>query len=320
MITDHKLYKFKSIEKAYEEELKYITGRQNGTITSLKSQYEKLNKVYMDGFEWGWIVTIGGMSGSGKTAFLNSLETGFFENNINDFAVLNLNFEMLSRRLLGRKISSALNKSVRSIYSVDMQLSSPLLSHIGNMRNKLTNFDVTYVEEALTVDEIEDYIETFINIIKKRGKSKLVVTLDHALLVKNPTGLQERTLLNNLMKKINDIKKRHDIIFIILSQVNRSLEESDRITNPKLHYPRKADLFGSDALFQFSDAVMIFHRPEMLGITSYGVTGLETKEMVYIHNLKTRDGVPMISAFKSDLKNNKLIETNVSASSSNSWE
>ena len=310
---------FKTIDEAFDEELHYIEGRYKGDITSVRTPYKKLNDVYMDGFEWGWIITIGGMSGVGKTAFLNDLETGFFEENPNDFAVLNFNFEMQARRLMGRKISRNMNLTVKDVYSVGSKLSIPNLNHIKTLKNNLAKYDVTYVEKSLSINQIEEACYTFFKNHKlKTNKEKFIVTLDHTLLVKNPMNLDERIMLTKLIAKFNDMKKDHQVIFILLSQLNRGLESSERITNSKLHYPMKSDLFGSDAIYQGSDAVMLVHRPEILGITKYGPQGLPTKDIVYVHNIKTRDGVPKICTFGNDLKFNKLKEINVSTSNSNS--
>ena len=110
--------KIKSIKEAYSEALDYIKKRQSGELKSIKTPWNKFNSVYMNGLEWGWIITLAGMSGSGKTAFLNLLETSFDEfNKDHEIHVLNFNFEMQAYRLMTRKISRKINKSVKQIYS-----------------------------------------------------------------------------------------------------------------------------------------------------------------------------------------------------------
>ena len=113
--------KIKSFKEAAAEELKYMQMRKEGKITSLKTRWNKFNQVSMNGLEWGSITTIAGISGSGKTAILNEMETSLFElNPDDDFAVLSFNFEMVARRLVGRKISAKLNKTMKQLYSADM--------------------------------------------------------------------------------------------------------------------------------------------------------------------------------------------------------
>ena len=109
-------------------------------------------------------------------------------------------------------------------------------------------------------------------------------------------------------------KKRIPSTFIILSQLNRSIESTERRENSDMHYPIKADIFGADALYQFSDVVMVTHRPEMLGIRSYGPNRLPTQNLIYWHYLKVRDGDPCIAQMKNELHLNKVTEVDVEES------
>jgi len=295
----------KTVDIAIQEELDYIRGRKTGEITSVKCQYPAINSVYMDGFEWGWIVTIGGMSGSGKTSFMNSLEEGICGLNEN-VSVLSFNFEMLARRLIGRKISSITNLSVKQLYSADGVLSDDQWEHITKeVTPMLGKHDVTYTEYRQTVPEMIDTVKRFLD---KKAPNGVIVEVDHSLLVKRLRNANERDTLIDLTSEFNDLKKQYPkLLFFIVSQLNRDIEEDNRIINPNLHFPRKKDLFGSDSIFQICDGVMILHRPEMLGITYYGAKQWPVKDLVYLHHLKVRDGEPVINRFKNDLKHNKLL-------------
>lgn len=305
----------KSIAEAYQEELRYIKGRYTGEIKSAKTPWKTWNEIYTDGFEWGWIVTIAGLSGSGKTALLNILETQMFDSNPDqEIAVLSFNFEMLARRLVGRKISGLLKKSVRQIYSAEKEgnISEAEIDSLEkNVKDLITKYDISYVEMPGSVNEIAIAAEAFI--LAKQAKTpnvKVVVTLDHSILVKKLKG-SERDTLTELMACFNELKKQHpDTLFIVLSQLNRNIEKEERKKSygPEraLHYPQKSDIFGSEALYQFSDAVIVFHRPELLGITAYGPKGLTTKDIIYCHHLKARDGTPKITRFENKLSINSL--------------
>lgn len=50
-----------------EEAKDYIRKRANGEEKSLKVGSEKVNRAFMDGFDWNRIISIAGMPGSGKT-------------------------------------------------------------------------------------------------------------------------------------------------------------------------------------------------------------------------------------------------------------
>ena len=58
---------YKRIDKASGEILTYMDHRRQGLVKSLATRWTKLNQSIMGGLEWGTIVTIGGMSGSGKS-------------------------------------------------------------------------------------------------------------------------------------------------------------------------------------------------------------------------------------------------------------
>jgi hypothetical protein len=135
-----------------------------------------------------------------------------------------------------------------------------------------------------------------------------VITLDHSVLVE---GEEERKMLNELGKMATRVKKQYPVIIIILTQMNRSLEDTVR-TNPGTigNYPKKADIFGADALFQHSDMVIILHRPSMLNIPYYGpLEYIVHPDLIFAHFLKVRNGTPDVGFFKADFQNMRFLET-----------
>ena len=93
-------------------------------------------------------------------------------------------------------------------------------------------------------------------------------------------------------------------------QLNRNIEQPERLNNPSSHYPMRSDLSASDAIFQASDYVIVLSRPELLNLQFYGINRLPVKNKVYIHFLKVRDaGEPCILEFDNELKYGNLIET-----------
>lgn len=307
----------KTIKEAFDEELQYIRGRHSGEIKSAKTPWQTWNDIYTNGFEWGWIVTIAGLSGSGKTALLNILETEMFESNKDqDIAVLSFNFEMLARRLVGRKISGMMKRSVKQLYSAEKEgnITDDDIAFIeSEVAKNITKYDISYVEIPGNVQEIADVAEDFIKLKTfENTATKVVITLDHSILVKKLKG-SERDTLTELMASFNELKKKYpNMLFILLSQLNRNIEKEERKKpfgpERNLHFPQKSDIFGSESLYQFSDAVIVFHRPELLGLQTYGVKAWPTKDIVYCHHLKARDGLPKITRFENKLSINQLKE------------
>ena len=300
---------YSHISKASEDIVKYIHNRRTGKIKSLRTRWDKFNRLTMGGIEPNVIITIAGISGSGKSSFANSLETDLFDLNPDiDFVVLSFNFEMISSRQVGRKLSSKLNKTTKELYSSDPahKLSETDLELIKTETEKIKNYEIYYVDMPGNVEEIEATIDYF-----QRTKAKdkwLVVMLDHTLLTRGKAGDSERKILADLQYMFMRKKKVGITSIVQLSQMNRDIESSDRIINPSMHFPMRKDIFGGDSLFQASDYLMVLHRPEMLGITQYGKSGWPTKNKVYLHMLKNRDGEVKVLQFDNNLKYNRIEE------------
>jgi len=251
---------------------------------------------------------------SGKTAVLNSLETGLFDMNpLEKFAVLSFNFEMIARRLVGRKISQNLQLTVKQMYSADINnpdknLNKDLYLRAENYAKSIINRPVWYVDIPGTVKEIKTTIEHFALQIPENLDRGILVTLDHSILVKKFGEQNQLETLYELAGMFNEMKKKIKSSYVIVSQLNRGIEAVERIQNKNLHYPQKSDVFGADSLYQYSDVFSILHRPEMLNLRAYGPEDMPTKDLIYWHFIKCRDGDPFIAKMKNLLKYNQIID------------
>jgi intein/homing endonuclease len=231
---------------------------------------------------------------SGKTAILNEMETGLFSLNPKEnFAVLSFNFEMIARRLVGRKISKDLNITVKQMYNADLENKSTNIT--AQQYDKAVEYSKTikdapvyYVDMPGTVKEIENTIEYFGVHYEPTREKGLLVSLDHSILVKKFGEQNQLETLYELAGMFNSMKKKIKSSYVIISQLNRGIENTDRIQNKNLHYPQKSDVFGADALYQYSDVFMVTHRPEMLNLRAYGPDDLDVKDTIYWHYLKER--------------------------------
>lgn len=306
---------FKHISQATEEAVQYIEKRKNHEIESLKTRWDKFNSRCMGGIEPNAIYTITGISGSGKSSFVNTLETDLIDLNPHqDIVVLSFSFEMLSSRQVGRKLSYKLKQTTSDLYSSNTELEDDLLTQVRKEAEIIRNYPIYYVDNSSTVEDIGNTIRYFHETIAK--DKWLIVILDHALLVNgNDNSDNERKIIIGLQNEFIRIKKLSNTTIIQISQMNRNIESPERILNPSSHFPMRSDLSTSDAIFQSSDYVIVLHRPELLGIKSYGIQRLLVQNMVYLHILKNRDGGdPAILEFENNLKYNDLIESNRNAS------
>ena len=304
-----KVLTFRHISSATNEAVEYIRKRKNHEIVSLRTRWSKFNKSCMGGIEPNTIYTIVGISGSGKSSFVNTLESDLIDLNSNqDVVVLNFSFEMLSARQVGRKLSSKLRQTTAQLYSSSSDLDNTLLEEVEQTSQQIKSYPIYYVDTPGTVADIASTIDYFYE-NKAKGK-KLVIILDHTLLVEGQNRGSALPVISDLQKLFIRVKKFPDTTIIQLSQMNRNIENPERINNPSMHYPMRSDISSADTIFHASDYVICIHRPELLNIQSYGPNRLPVRDKVYLHILKNRDaGECSILEFDNDLKYNNLIET-----------
>ena len=304
-----KTLSFRHISTATNEAVEYIRKRKNHEIQSLRTRWNKFNKSCMGGIEPNTIYTIVGISGSGKSSFVNTLETDLIDLNSNqDVIVLNFSFEMLSSRQVGRKISSKLRQTTAELYSTNNELTDDLLDRVEQTSQQIKSYPIYYVDTPGTVEDIASTINYFYE--TKAKDKKFVIILDHTLLVEGQNRESALQVISELQKLFIKVKKLPNTTIIQLSQMNRNIESPERINNPSMHYPMRSDISSADTMFHASDYVICIHRPELLNIQQYGPNRLLVKNKVYLHILKNRDaGECTILEFDNDLKYNNLIET-----------
>lgn len=293
----------KTAKDATEEAVSYIEDRKQGKIVSLKSRWLKFNDLCS--IEPNTLFTVSGISGSGKSTFVNMLETDLIEQNPNqDIIILSFSLEMKAQQQIGRKLSTKTNKTTKELYSTTSELSDKDLDKVKTLSKSFTSYPIYYVEGPVNVNDVDMIIRDFQeNIAKDKW---LVVTFDHTLLVDGDSS--EKGNIDALQKIFMKVKKLGRTSVIQIAQLNRGIENPDRIKLPTMHYPVRSDLSTSDFMYQSSDYVGVLHRPEILGILNYGPQHLPTANMLYFHLLKNREGEIGIIPFKNELQYNLITE------------
>lgn len=292
-----------------QEAVNYIAGRREHNITSLKTRWMKFNKQCMGGIEPNTVYTIAGISGSGKSSMVNLIQTDIIDLNPNeDVIVLTFSLEMVGFRQVGRTLSNKLRRTTSTLYSSETDLDESTFKDVINVSNQLKKYPIYFVDNPSTPTQVNNIIQWFYNKYVKDTNKHFVIIYDHALLTKQEGSTIET--ISELERVFIQTKKLPLTSVIQLAQMNRNIEQPERINNPLSHYPMRSDLSSSDSIFQASDYVIVMHRPEILNIQEYGPNHLPVNNKVYLHMLKNRDaGKPCILEFENDLMYNNLIES-----------
>ena len=118
--------------------------------------------------------------------------------------------------------------------------------------------------------------------------ARVINLIDHSRLVRGnaDTELQR---LNVLSKSCMFLQAKMGCITILLSQLNRNIEQEYRAKQQ--YQPLLTDLFGGDSIGQDAHVVMMLQRPNDL----YGITdkycGEDPLGLLAIHIEKNRDGL-----------------------------
>ena len=292
-----------------QEAINYIAGRREHKVTSLKTRWSKFNKQCMGGIEPNTVYTIAGISGTGKSSWVNLLTTDLIDlNPSEDIIILNFSLEMVGFRQVGRTLSSKLRKTTSTLYSSETDLDEETFKKVIAVSNQLKEYPIYFVDHPSTPMQVEQIIKYFYEEYVQGTKKHFIVIYDHTLLTKQTGSVIETT--SELERVFIQAKKYPLTSIIQIAQMNRNIESSERINNPLGHYPMRSDLSSSDAMFQASDYVLVMQRPELLNIQEYGPNHLPTQNKIYMHMLKNRDaGKPCILEFENDLMFNNLIES-----------
>jgi replicative DNA helicase len=309
-----------SQREGFLDSLNYMKGRQEGRIKSLKTPWDKFNDATTDGLEWHSMTVIGGRPGSGKTLIKDQIVREAFKLNQGDsFRVLEFQFEMLARTSAIREYSSVLGKSYKYLCSADGKLTTEDLQKCYQHAVERVKYPIDVVENPITVNELKEIVQHYMNhnAIRDEDKNfvaytKTVVTLDHSLLLKKaPFEKDKYDTLYNLGEAITELKRRFPIAFIILTQLNRGIDNPERNEDGKYgNYILESDIFGSDALLQHADTLVGINRPGKQKIKLYGPDRylIEDDRILVLHFLKCRNGDNRMSFFRAEFEKMRISE------------
>ena len=232
----------------------------------IKTRFEHFNANALGGIFKGNIITIGAISGSGKSYVLQQIEEDMFNKQLNpscdDYVLLRCNWEMTVFKLLIRKLKRKLRKSATEILFKSPEGDD--LNRFKDVCDSERSDKIFYLEAPTDPKTWYDAVRAFLE--ENKHKKHVVVTIDHIALVRDVFG-SKKTAMDTLIENINMLKKEFiNVSFIILSQLNRDIEGRTDIQNLA---PKRSDLYNSDTIFHISDIVLVLHNPFKLGHSLY---------------------------------------------------
>lgn len=325
-------FPWKKQKAGFEESLIYLKGRKQGLIKSIKTPWEKFNDATTAGIEWHSMTVIGGRPGSGKTLMKDQfIKESFPLNPAENFRVLEFQLEMLARTSAIRAYSSELGVTYKYLCSADGILSSEDLQKCFEYAKKRVKYPIDIVETPPTVEELKVIIDEYMNshskyiqkvikrengeeIVKIKEFTKTIITIDHSILIKSSKHHKSKQdTLYELGETLTALKKKYPIAFIVLSQLNRSIDKPERQEDGKYgNYVLESDIFGADALLQHADLVVGLNRPGKQKIRFYGPDGyiIENDKILVMHFLKCRNGDVRMSFFNAAFEKMSIEEIN----------
>lgn len=300
--------KWKHISEIHKDAIKYMEDRRDGIIKSVETPWKKFNDAGIGGLEWGSITTIAGRPASGKTLIAKQITTNAHRlNPTQDFAVLDFQFEMSSKTTGVREFSSILKKSYKDLLSVDRKITDQDIAAAWAYSLNQKKQEIYQIDTPMTVVEMRRTIIEFYRTMNK----PIIVTVDHSVLIKKAAN--EKDIYETLYafgEMCTELKKVIPVIFVILTQMNRSIEDQARkVPGTAGNYPTSGDVFGADALLQHSDLLVVINRPSLYNLEIYGPEQFEVDDkMLALHFLKTRNGDNRLCFFEAQFEHMTIVE------------
>ncbi len=250
------------------ETIEQIESFQNGLIRPISTQIPHLDYHLLGGFTPSTVLGICGLSGDGKTYLLEQINNNILNHHGEEIVLLQCLWELELFKIVVRDLAKSTKRSVREVLfqMPESSLKEKYMHVFERYRGDNMYFQTEPVDATVFADDIEELIARY-------PHKKIVITIDNLenILV---TAETQKLAMDRLITTINKLKKKHPfIVFIILNQLNREMAE--RVGDPKNHFPREGDIYGSSALFKLCDVLVVKHLPYKRGLEKYGVFSAE---------------------------------------------
>jgi len=294
---------FQKIDTSVRQSIAIVREAKEGRRQVLPTSWKRLNRNLLGGLQQGKMYVIAGRPGVGKSAFSNQLVFDVLDTNAHkDVIVLYWTFEMPGYQQVMRSASKDVSKQLAELLSVDISLSDADFSNYAMKVRNYEHYPIYFNNVPRTMDYIINANE---KIVEDSPESIIINVYDHSRLIRGSED-SELKKLNTISKGCMLLQSQFNVVNILLSQLNRNIEQEHRARNQ--YQPLLTDLFGGDSIGQDAHVVMILNRPNDL----YGITDMYCDEdpvgLMAVHIEKNRDGMLGMIAYEADMSTFNITE------------
>jgi replicative DNA helicase len=277
---------FKSIQQSVSTSLTEVRTGMYGKRRVYPTNWERLNTNLLGGLQPGKMYVVAGRPGVGKSAFSNQMIFDLLDRNKDkQLTVLYWSFEMPGYQQILRAGAKGANKQVSELLSVQETLKQEVYEKYRDEVIKYNKYPIYFNNVPRDIEFIKT---TNVEVTNKYPDSTIINVFDHSRLILSGKD-QELQKLNEVSKGCMWMQAKIGCINILLSQLNRNIEQEHRA---KAQYqPLLTDLFGGDSIGQDAHVVLMLQRPNDL----YGITdtycGENPIKLLAVHVEKNRDGL-----------------------------
>ena len=304
-----KLPQLRHISKEVERSIQHVSDGMNGRRNVLPTKWDRLNKNLMGGLQPGKMYVVAGRPGVGKSAFSNQLIFDLLDKNAQkEIIVVYWSFEMPGDQQILRAGSKDTKLQTFELLSVEQKLSQDKFKRYVDETQKYKQYPIYFCSIPQNMEMMKKVNN---QIFLKHPRKTIVNLIDHSRLVsgREDTELQR---LNTLSKGCMWMQSKMQSVTILLSQLNRNIEQEHRAKNQ--YQPLLTDLFGGDSIGQDAHVVMMLQRPYDLYNLTEKYCGEDPIGLLAVHIEKNRDGLLGMIPFQTDLSTFTINERKLTTS------
>jgi len=287
---------FQRIDRAVNQSIAIVKEAKLGNREVFPTAWPRLNRNLLGGLQRSKLYVVAGRPGVGKSAFSNQLIFDVLDTNqLKNVKVLYWTFEMPGYQQVMRSASKDVRKEIGDLLSIDSPLSDVDFRTYASKVQKYSKYEIYFNNIPRTMEYI---MQTNESLHESDPNSVVINLFDHSRLIR---GNEETELkkLNTISKGCMLMQSEFGVINILLSQLNRNIEQEHRAKNQ--YQPLLTDLFGGDSIGQDAHVVMILNRPYDLYNITEKYCDEDPKGLLAVHLEKNRDGMLGMIGFEADM-------------------